>query len=159
MHKDDGNRLHNGIAVVLLGLLVALCLTSMRFQSPTSDEQNHISRGYHYLVTGNLDLNVAPPFVNALSGLPLLLQKGIIIPRYDTTHRTTYINEFAENFVWVYNDAETVVNSGRLAIILLSVLLAPSSSVGPGICGAVRRDCLRCSCTSSIRISWHTRSW
>jgi hypothetical protein len=123
MPEDNGNRLRNGTAVFLLGLLVALCLTSMRFQSPTSDEQNHISRGYHYLVTGNLDLNVAPPFVNALSGIPLLLQKGIIIPEYDTTHRKTYINEFAENFVWVYNDAETVINSGRLVIIFLSVLL------------------------------------
>ncbi len=123
MPKNDGNGLRNGIAVFLLGLLVTLCLMSMRLQSPTSDEQNHISRGYHYLVTGNLDLNVAPPFVNALSGIPLLLQKGIIIPAYDTTHRTTYINEFAENFVWDYNDAETVINSGRLVIIAASVLL------------------------------------
>ncbi len=120
---DSGNRLHNGVALLLLGLLIALCLVSMHYQSPTSDEQNHISRGYHYLVTGNLDLNVAPPFVNALSGVPLLLQKGIVIPGYDTTHRKTYINEFAENFVWVYNDAETVINGGRLAIVVLSVLL------------------------------------
>jgi hypothetical protein len=117
------NRVHTGIAVLLLGLLVLLCLESMRHTAPTSDEQNHISRGYHYLVTGNLDLNIAPPFVNALSGVPLLAQRGIVIPQYDTSHRTTYINQFAEEFVWVYNDAETVINSGRLAIVFLSVVL------------------------------------
>jgi len=110
-------------AALLLGLLVWLCISSMQYNSPTSDEQNHISRGYHYLVTGNLDLNVAPPFVNALSGIPLLFNKGIILPRYDITHSKTYINEFAEDFVWVYNDAETVINRGRLAIIFLSVVL------------------------------------
>ena len=123
MAADRRNRIHNWIAVLLLGLLVVLCLMSMRFNSPTSDEQNHISRGYHYLVTGNLDLNVAPPFVNALSGVPLLFHKGIVVPEYDLTHRKTYISEFAEEFVWGYNDAETVINSGRLAIILLSVVL------------------------------------
>ena len=117
------NRTYHAIAVLLLSLLVVLCLLSMRFNSPTSDEQNHVSRGYHYLVTGNLDLNVAPPFVNLLSGIPLLFRKGIIVPQYDVTHRKTYINEFAEQFVWVYNDAETVINSGRLAILFLSVVL------------------------------------
>ncbi len=42
-------KIHNWIVIALLGLLVALCLLSMRFNSPTSDEQNHISRGYHFL--------------------------------------------------------------------------------------------------------------
>jgi hypothetical protein len=116
-------RIHNWIMIVLLGLLVVLCLLSMRFTSPTSDEQNHISRGYHYLVTGNLDLNVAPPFVNALSAVPLLLYEDIIIPSYDLTHIKTYINQFADEFVWVYNDAERIVNGGRLAIVFLSALL------------------------------------
>lgn len=120
---DVVKRWGNWIAVALLSLLVVLCLASMRFNAPTSDEQNHISRGYHYLVTGNLDLNVAPPFVNMLSGVPLLFRKGIVLPSYDMTHAKTYINEFAENFVWVYNDAEEVINGGRLAIVFLSVML------------------------------------
>lgn len=120
----DRNRAYNWIAMALLCLLVALCCSSMRFNAPTSDEQNHISRGYHYLVTGNLDLNVAPPFVNALSAVPLLFQKGITLPGYDVTHRKTYINQFADEFVWVYNDAAEVINGGRLAIICLSVVLA-----------------------------------
>ncbi|UCC75420.1 MAG: glycosyltransferase family 39 protein, partial [Anaerolineales bacterium] len=115
--------MHNWIVITLLGLLAVLCLLSMRFNSPTSDEQNHISRGYHYLVTGNLDLNVAPPFVNALSAVPLLLQRGITIPSYDVAHARTYINQFADEFVWVYNDAERIIYSGRLAIVVLSLLL------------------------------------
>jgi len=118
-----GKKIHKLIPVALLAVLVLLCVGSMRSTSPTSDEQNHISRGYHYLVTGNLDLNVAPPFVNALSAVPLLWHKGIIVPRYDILYQKTYINTFAEQFVWVYNDAETVINTGRLAIVLLSVLL------------------------------------
>jgi hypothetical protein len=120
----QARKAHNWIAALLVALLIALCLLSMRSNSPTADEQNHISRGYHYLVTGNLDLNVAPPFVNALSAIPLLLQRGITIPSYDVTHAKTYINQFAEEFVWVYNDAESIINGGRLAIIALSAVLA-----------------------------------
>jgi len=123
MMRDGLKRIHNWMVIALLGLLVALCLLSMRFNSPTSDEQNHISRGYHYLVTGNLDLNVAPPFVNALSAVPLLLYKDIVIPSYDLTHSKTYINQFADEFVWVYNDVGKIINGGRLAIVFLSALL------------------------------------
>ncbi len=117
------DRSGNWIATALLSLLLVLCLASMRFQTPTADEQNHISRGYHYLVTGNLDLNVAPPFVNMLSGVPLLFHKGTILPKYDPTHSKTYINEFADKFVWVNNDAEKVISLGRLAIVILSAVL------------------------------------
>jgi len=124
MRTLQARKAHNWLAALLIAVLVTLCLLSMRFNSPTSDEQNHISRGYHYLVTGNLDLNVAPPFVNALSAIPLLFQRDITIPSYDVTHTKTYINQFAEEFVWVYNDAERVINGGRLAIIALSALLA-----------------------------------
>ncbi len=124
MITSRADKAHNWIAVALVALLIALCLLSVRFNSPTADEQNHISRGYHYLVTGNLDLNVAPPFVNALSAIPLLFQRGINVPTYDVTHTKTYINQFAEEFVWVYNDAERIINGGRLAIIALSAVLA-----------------------------------
>ena len=117
------DRVSNWIAVALLGMLLVLCLRGMQSNSPTCDEQNHIARGYHYLVTGNLDLNVAPPFVNALSGVPLLFRKGIMLPSYDMKHRTTYVTNFADEFVWTYNDAEAVINGGRLAIIFLAVLL------------------------------------
>ncbi len=110
--------------LILLGMLIGQCLWGIQTHSPTSDEQNHISRGYNYLVTGRLDLNVAPPFVKALSALPLLAHPEIVIPDYDVTHRRTFINQFAEEFVWVYNDARTIINSGRLAIVFLSVLLA-----------------------------------
>ncbi len=123
MMPTEPRRMHNWIMITLLGLLAALCLLSMRFNSPTADEQNHISRGYHYLVTGNLDLNVAPPFVNALSAVPLVFQRDITIPSYDVTHAKTYINQFADEFVWVYNDAERIIHSGRLAIVALSLLL------------------------------------
>ena len=112
------------IAVGLLAALVAQCLLGMRSNAPTSDEQNHIARGYHYLVTGDPDLNMAPPFVNLLSAVPLLLRNGIIVPTYDRTHVRTYMDQFAAEFVWAYNDAETVVNSGRLAIVLISVVVA-----------------------------------
>jgi hypothetical protein len=118
-------RWSRGFAVlVLLAVLVVQCLLGIRSDSPTSDEQNHISRGYNYLVTGRLDLNVAPPLVNALSAIPLLWRRDVVIPDYDVTHRRTFINQFADDFVWVYNDARTVVNGGRLAIVALSVVLA-----------------------------------
>jgi hypothetical protein len=120
-----GNRtVQGGTVLLLIALVIGLCLSGIQANSPTADEQNHVSRGYHYLVTGNLDLNIAPPFVNALSGIPLLWYRGIALPSYDATHYKTYINQFAEEFVWVYNDADQVINGGRLAIVFLSVVLA-----------------------------------
>ncbi len=112
------------IVAALLGLLVVQCLLAMHFNAPTSDEQNHIARGYYYLVTGDPQLNMAPPLINLLSALPLLAHKGVIVPTFDRTHVRTYVDQFASEFVWTYNDAETVINSGRLAIILLSVAFA-----------------------------------
>jgi hypothetical protein len=112
------------IVVALLAVLVAQCVLGMRNNAPTSDEQNHIARGYHYLVTGNPDLNLAPPFVNLLSAVPLLFRTGIIVPTYDRTHVRTYMDQFAAEFVWVYNDAESVINTGRLAVVLVSVVVA-----------------------------------
>jgi 4-amino-4-deoxy-L-arabinose transferase-like glycosyltransferase len=119
-----GKRIQPWIVAALLGLLVAQCLLGMRFNAPTSDEQNHIARGYYYLVTGDPQLNMAPPLINLLSALPLLVHKGMIVPTFDRTHVRTFMDQFAGEFVWIYNDAETVINSGRLAIILLSVVFA-----------------------------------
>lgn len=120
--NEMGHRAGNSIAIVLLGLQVALCLIAMQFNSPTMDEPAHIARGYHYVTTGKLSLDVSPPLMNALSALPVLFQKGVIIPPPDPMYGFS-VTDFADKFVWVYNDAETIVNSARLATILLSVVL------------------------------------
>nr|MBC7244120.1 glycosyltransferase family 39 protein [Chloroflexota bacterium] len=119
---DCLDRVKNWIVFALLGTLVALCLLGIQVNSPTLDEPAHIARGYRYLITGKLDLDESPPLVDMLSALPVLFHKGIIIPPPHPVHRFS-LTEFADMFVWVYNDAEAVINSGRLAIIFLSVLL------------------------------------
>jgi len=124
MDKSTLQRARPWIVATLLGLLIVQCLLGMRSNSPTSDEQNHISRGYYYLVRGNPELNMAPPLINLLSAVPLLAYKGIIVPTFDPTHMRTFVDQFASEFVWVYNDADTVINSGRVAIAVLSLLFA-----------------------------------
>ena len=111
------------VAIALLAAQIALCLLGVRSSSPTVDEPAHIARGYHYLVTGELSLDLSPPLINVLSALPVLLHKGVIIPPPDPMHGFS-ITDFANRFVWVYNDAETIVNSARLTTIFLSVVLA-----------------------------------
>lgn len=116
------NRSHYCIVVILLGTLVALCLVGIQFNSPTLEEPIHIARGYHYLITGKLAFDTAPPLINVLCGVPILFRRGIIIPPLNPVHKLS-LPEFADELVWVYNDAEMMINSGRLTIILLSALL------------------------------------
>ena len=46
--------------------MFVLMVSSARLKSPTMDEQNHIARGYAYLRTGDLRLNLDhPPLINS----------------------------------------------------------------------------------------------
>jgi 4-amino-4-deoxy-L-arabinose transferase-like glycosyltransferase len=115
----------NLIAVGLLGLMCALMVSSARLKSPTMDEQNHITRGYAYLRTGDLRLNLDhPPLVNSLSAAPLLLLPDLKLltdsPAWEHAHTIV----FATQFLWHANhDADQILLLARLPIILLAILL------------------------------------
>ncbi|MBC8263252.1 MAG: glycosyltransferase family 39 protein [Anaerolineales bacterium] len=119
------SKLVNFIAVGLLGLMFALMVSSARLKSPVMDEQNHIARGYAYLRTGDLRLNLPhPPLVNSLSAAPLLLLPDLKLPTDSPAWERAHTITFATQFLWHANhNADQIVLVARLPIILLAILL------------------------------------
>ena len=125
MEQVNRNKLVNFIAVGLLGLMFALMVSSARLKSPTMDEQNHIARGYAYLRTGDLRLNLDhPPLVNSLSAAPLLLLPDLRLPTDSPAWEQAHTIAFATQFLWHGDrDADLILLLARLPIILLTILL------------------------------------
>jgi len=113
------------IAVALLGLMCVLMVSSARLKSPTMDEQNHIARGYAYLRTGDLRLNLDhPPLVNSLSAAPLLLLPDLRLPTDSPAWERAHTITFATRFLWHGDhDADLILLLARLPIIMLAILL------------------------------------
>ena len=123
--QGNRSRVANFIAVGLLGLMCALMVSSARLKSPTMDEQNHIARGYAYLRTGDLRLNLDhPPLVNSLSAAPLLLLPDLKLPTGSPAWEQAHTIVFATQFLW-HGDrhADQILLLARLPIILLTILL------------------------------------
>lgn len=113
------------IIFLLILLLLAQGIFSMRLKSGTYDEPNHIVRGYVPWKTGDFRFNIAhPPLINLLCGLPLLFLPGL---EPDTNHpywAREELFKFAHYFVY-YNrrPAEEILFWGRIPVLLLSALL------------------------------------
>jgi len=121
----DRSKLANFMAVGLLGLMFTLMVSSARLKSPTMDEQNHIARGYAYLRTGDLRLNLDhPPLINSLSAAPLLFLPDLKLPTDSPAWEHAHLIAFATQFLWHGDhDAERILLLARLPIILLAILL------------------------------------
>jgi len=119
------SKVANLIAVGLLGLMCVLMVSSARLKSPTMDEQNHIARGYAYLRTGDLRLNLDhPPLINSLSAAPLLLLPDLRLPTDSPAWEQAHTIAFATQFLWHGDhDADQILLLARLPIILLAILL------------------------------------
>ena len=115
----------NFIAAGLLGLMCVLMISSACLKSPTMDEQNHIVRGYAYLRTGDLRLNLPhPPLINSLSAAPLLLLPDLKLPTDSPAWENAHTITFATQFLWHANqNADRTLLLARLPIILLAILL------------------------------------
>ena len=107
-----------------------LALASMVDDSPTMDEQNHLARGAAFVRTGDPRLSLEhPPLVNALSALPLLMLPDMRLPldhaSWERQPPDVYWYQFAEQFLWVYNDDVTrMMFLARLPILFLTLGLA-----------------------------------
>jgi 4-amino-4-deoxy-L-arabinose transferase-like glycosyltransferase len=125
MGQVDRSKVVNSIAVGLLGLMFALMVSSARLESPTMDEQNHIARGYAYLRTGDLRLNLDhPPLINFLSAAPLLLLPDLKLPTDSPAWEQAHVIAFATQFLWhTSHNADQILLLARLPIMLLAILL------------------------------------
>lgn len=111
-------------AVILLHFFLAV--NSLVGDSPTMDEQNHIARGLAFLRTGDPRLSLEhPPLVNSISALPLLTLPELRLPTdHPSWERREGWYEFADLFLWLYNDdVDRIVFLSRLPIVLMGIAL------------------------------------
>ncbi len=115
------------LAVPLTLLFFFLALASLRDDSPTMDEQNHVARGLAFLRTGDPRLSLEhPPLVNSLSALPLLTLPEIRLPLDDASwaQREGWYR-FAELLFWeMGHDVTRMIFLARLPIVMLTLGLA-----------------------------------
>ena len=113
--------------VPLLLLFFFLALDSMVADSPTMDEQNHLTRGLTFLATGDPHFSLEhPPLINTLSALPAYLLTDVHIPLDDPSWgwRDGWYT-FADRLLWQSgNDVTLVIFLARLPILFLTMGLA-----------------------------------
>ncbi len=121
------NRTTNVLAGVLLFLMLALAVGSIRNDSLTMDELAHLPAGYSYLTQQDMRLNPEhPPLIKDLAALPLLFIKDIKFPSEIKAWQED-INgqwEFGSHFLYQSdNPAEKMIFWGRIPMILILILL------------------------------------
>lgn len=111
-----------GVAA-LLAILVTQLALSIRQESITWDEDDHIYSGYMSLKTGDFGLNPEhPPLVKMLAALPLLSMDLKVPPLQGREFKhEAFLN--GKEFVFG-NDADKLLFRARMAASLLTVLLA-----------------------------------
>jgi len=111
-----------GVAVLLAILVLQLAIT-IRQESITWDEDDHIYSGYMSLKTGDFGLNPEhPPLVKMLAALPLLSMDLKVPPLQGREFKhEAFLN--GKEFVFG-NDADKVLFRARMTVVLLTVLLA-----------------------------------
>lgn len=124
---SQNSRLDRAAAVAgvafLLAILISQLALSIRQESITWDEDDHIYSGYMSLKTGDFGLNPEhPPLVKMLAALPLLTMDLKVPPLQGREFKhEAFLN--GKEFVFG-NDADTLLFRARMAASLLTVLLA-----------------------------------
>lgn len=112
-------------AILLLALLAAQTVFSMRHKSPTCDEfAHHIANGYSYLVTSDFRMNPAsPPLARAWPTIPLRFL-GAELPLDHASWKEGNSPDFARQFFYHANpgSVDRFVFWVRTFVVLLSVL-------------------------------------
>jgi hypothetical protein len=111
-----------GVTALLVVLLVQLALT-IRTESITWDEDDHLYAGYMSLKTGDFGLNPEhPPLVKMLAALPTL-NMPLRIPALQNRNFKQEAFLGGKEFVFK-NDADTMLFRARMAAATLTLLLA-----------------------------------
>lgn len=111
------------ILLVFCGLVITQTVLSLRYKSSTFDEATRFSAGYSYLRKGDYRLNPEhPPFIKQLVAIPLLLLDIRMPPEKKPGHPNTQF-AYSHQFLYEYNDADTLLFLGRLSVLPLSLLL------------------------------------
>lgn len=111
-----------GVSSLLAILLIQLALT-VRTESITWDEDDHLYAGYMSLKTGDFGLNPEhPPLVKMLAALPLL-NMSLRLPALQNREFKHEAFLGGKEFLFK-NDADTMLFRARMAAAILTLLLA-----------------------------------
>ena len=111
-----------GVSSLLFILLIQLALT-IRTESITWDEDDHLYAGYMSLKTGDFGLNPEhPPMVKMLAALPIL-NMSLRLPALQNREFKHEAFLGGKEFLFK-NDADTVLFRARMAAAILALLLA-----------------------------------
>src|SRR5262249_37203705 len=114
---------------LICGLLIFMAAQMVRMawvKSATMDEPNHITRGVSYLRTGDLRLARAhPPLVDLLIGVPLALDRRVVLPTDHPMWEARELDLFADQFLWKANqNIRSMIFRARLPVVALALLTA-----------------------------------
>jgi hypothetical protein len=119
-------RLPRFIAILLLGLLAFLQLSSLAVTSVTVDEPSHVMAGYAFLARGDTRIMLNGPILpNAIGAVPLLLQPDLkLTPADDPMWDQNDHNGISDDFIWNNTTSPFVlIYLSRLPFIFISWLL------------------------------------
>jgi hypothetical protein len=115
------------LAIILIIIMIALAVISLRQESAIMDEVAHIPAGYSYLTQRDYRLNPEhPPLLKDLSAIPLLFIKNINFPKYLKAWKDEVNSQWDFGFNFLYksgNDADKIIFWSRLPMLLLLILL------------------------------------
>lgn len=130
LRRDHRRRLWiAGILLVFAAVYMTLGVVAHSRRSGTWDEPMHLASGYAALADGNYLVDPShPPFARMWAAAPLLVMPDVHIDR-DALDRTTSPRwlsesyEFARRFVYVGNDANTLLFASRSMMMLWGLAL------------------------------------
>lgn len=122
-NTGEGRRAGWALALTALLLFTWAQLAAVSRESPTVDEQGHLSRGLTYALTGDLRLYTGhPPLINLLAAWPLLPDARVRLPLDDPAWRTPDWVEFSISLFWKSDHpVPAMYTAARAMVVLLGV--------------------------------------
>jgi hypothetical protein len=113
------------VTLVLLTFVVlfaALELSSFPQKSATIDESLHLTAGYAMLRDGDYRLDLEhPPLVRLWAAVPLRAMRKLWWQPFSGGHSAWEQRDLAREFLFVHNDADSLLMRARLMIVLLGI--------------------------------------
>jgi hypothetical protein len=129
-HKDASPRLTLAILAMFAVVFVFETTYSYTQKSATWDEPIHILDGYASLTRDDFRFDTDhPPFLRMVAALPLLIGKPLVLDTsvIDRTSPETWAGEelftYTHQFMYVDNDADSILYRARFMIVLFGLLL------------------------------------
>lgn len=126
--RDDRLAARTIVVSLLLAVLVAQAVASMRQKSVTFDEIFYIPAGYYHLKTGDFKMNMTnPPLMKLISAAGLLALGPILPPLESPPADWSMAQQWRYGQQFLYNNRvphSDILFAGRVGVVLVTAVLA-----------------------------------